>query len=94
MSDHVVKMNGNDRILKLTKREKRLNTFPGLIGEEVFTGKNNLHAVYKEDLGLWYLKLEKGAVPEGLKQQWTSFSALMKHTKLYFDGKAIDVKEE
>ena len=85
-------MLGNDRILKLTQREP--GTSPGLIGREVFKGANDLHAMYNTDTGLWYFKLDRGEIPEALKQHFTSFSAAFKHVKNYFNGKKIDVTEE
>ena len=86
------KMLGNDRVLKLTQRNPKDS--PGLIGREVFTGGNKLHAIYQEDTGLWHFKLEHGAVPEPLKQQFTSFNGMMKYAKTFFDNKNIDITEE
>ena len=88
------KMLGNDRILKLKQRNPDSKEGPGLIGREVFTGANNLHAVYDDSQQLWYLKLERGAVPEALRQRFTSFSQLYKVCQTYFENKDIDVYEE
>ncbi len=86
------KMLGNDRVLKLTQRNP--NSSPGLIGREVFKGANELHAMYNTDTGLWYFKLDRGDVPEALRQHFTSFSHAFKHAKTYFEGKKIDIAEE
>jgi hypothetical protein len=88
------KMLGNDRILKLKQRNPDSKASPGLIGKEVLSGGNNLHAMYDDSQQLWYLKLEHGPVPEKLRQRFTSFSQLYKVTALYFDHKDIDVYEE
>jgi hypothetical protein len=85
------KMLGNDRVLTLTKRNPKDN--PGMIGESIFTGGNVLHAIYKEDTGLWHLKLDKGTIPIALQQHFTSFTGLMKVTKTYFDNRNVDVTE-
>ncbi len=86
------KMLGNDRVLKLTQREP--GTSPGLIGTEVFKGVNDLHAMYNTETGLWYFKLDRGEIPQALKQHFTSFSHAFKHAKTYFEGKKINVVEE
>lgn len=89
-----VKVIGNDRPLKLTQRNPNPKNSPGLIGREVFTGANKLHALYDESTGLWKFKLDHGVLPEVLRQQFTSFIALMKHAKTYFNNKDIDIVED
>lgn len=86
------KETGNDRILKLKKMEglKARDSY-GMVDPGVFEGKNNLHAIYDQDLQLWYLKYEQGGLPPPLKQHFTSYGAVVKHCKRYFAGRNIDI---
>jgi hypothetical protein len=72
-----------DRILKLKPNLNAKNAALYL--------NNNLHAV--QDSGLWYLKLDRGAIPSGLQMRWTNFNQLLKYVTTYFKSKDIDVEE-
>lgn len=64
----------------------------GLMDNRLFTGENKLRA-YMEPNGLWSLKYDSGILPEPLKQQFTSFSTLLRITKDYFKKRNIAIKE-
>jgi hypothetical protein len=82
----------NDRILELVIRDKdKPKNSIGLVDNRLFSGGNRLHAV--QDAGLWYLKYDKGKIPAVLEQKFTTFSALLRCTKNYFDQRNIDIKE-
>lgn len=84
----------NDRIIVLTKRDtsKGIATDTGLIDNRLFTGSNKLHAVMQPN-GLWALKYESGILPQPLKQEFTSFTQVMKFLKPYFHKRNVDIKE-
>lgn len=72
-----------DRIIKLTPRS--INR-----GTKLFDN-NELHAT--QEAGMWKLTLDKGELPERLKQRFTGFNTLIKYLTIYFDTRGIDVKE-
>lgn len=82
----------NDRVLKVSIRDdsKPKNSI-GLVDNRLFTGGNEIHAI--QDAGLWSLRYDKGTVPKALQQQFTSFNALLKVVKNYFDTRNIDIEE-
>lgn len=83
----------NIRVLSLGRMEgKNVLTNVGTIDNRILTGENKLRA-FMEPNGLWSLKYEFGAVPEPLRQQFTSFSALNKVVKEYYHKRNIEVKE-
>lgn len=83
----------NTRILKLERKEgKNVLTETGLIDNRLFTGENNLRAI-QEPNSLWSLKYDHGSVPEFLRQQFTSFSTLIKVVTEYFNKRNIIIKE-
>jgi hypothetical protein len=79
-----------DRILILKVNGIAKDT-RGLLERRIFAGDNKIHAI--QDSGLWYLRYEKGGLPEGLKQRWTNFNQLMKFVTGYFKSRNIDVEE-
>lgn len=85
------KMRSPDRILVLTIVDPKLPT--GLVDPQAFAGTNPLHAKRDDTYGLWYLQYERGVLPEPLKQKFTSFKALLKHSGEYFAKRNIDIKE-
>ncbi|SRR6266849_10115952 len=88
-----------NRILKLIPLDGgavisvKRNTF----NLNAFKGDKNLHAI--QDAGLWRLEYRSadgsgaGALPEPLKQQWTSFNQLMKFLVPYFESRNVKVEE-
>lgn len=84
----------SDRILVLSKRDTSKNTVTdsGLIDNRLFTGGNKLHAVMEPN-GLWSLHYDAGIVPPAMRQQFTTFSQVMKFLKQYFYKRNIEIKE-
>lgn len=84
----------NDRVLVLKKRDaaKNTTTDTGLIDNRLFTGGNKLHAVMQPN-GLWALNYDFGILPPPLRQEFTSFTQVMKFLKQYFHKRNIEIKE-
>lgn len=84
----------NDRVFKLTPRpgEKTL-TDTGLVDTRLFKGENKLHAVMEPASCHWFMKYEKGGLPEPLKSRYTSFPKLVEAAKQYFSGRGVDIEE-
>lgn len=63
----------------------------------LFQGDKQLHAV--QDAGLWHLVYKSsdgtgaGALPEQLKQRWTSFNQLLKYLIIYFENRGVKIEE-
>jgi hypothetical protein len=82
----------NDRVIIPVRREGNTMTDQGLVDNRIFNGGNRIHAVQDES-GLWVLRYDSGSVPPALRQQFTSFSQLLKFLRSYFDKRNIDIKE-
>ncbi len=88
-----------NRVLKLIPLDggvvvsTRRNTF----NLNAFKGDKNLHAI--QDAGLWHLEYRTesgqsaGALPEPLKQQWTSYNQLIKFLIPYFESRNVKIEE-
>lgn len=88
------KLKSDDRVFTLSVIDEKLPlTYHGMVDKRLFTGENKLHAVKDPQYQLWYLKYEMGAVPEPLKQQFTSFKVLHKFCVEYFKKRNIEIKE-
>ena len=88
------KMKSDDRliILKPIDGKKTLSS-TGMPDKRLFTGENKLHAVLDLRTGMWHLHYEIGALPGGLKGNWTLFSELEKHVRAYFKSRNVEVTE-
>lgn len=88
------KMRSDDRILVLSIQEgKSAKGSTGLLDTRLFSGDNQLHAVKDPTTCFWYLKYDKGGVPEALKGRYTAFKDLLKFAQAYFNERNIDIKE-
>lgn len=86
-------INPDERILVLRKIDGlNAKTSTGLVDNRLFTGENKLKA-YKSPEGLWYLKYDSGILPDSLKQQFTTFTMLIRILKEYFRKRNIEIKE-
>lgn len=65
----------------------------GMTDKRLFTGENKIHAIKDNQTGLWYLRYEKGVVPEEFKQHFTTASVLVKFIEDYYRRRNITVKE-
>lgn len=83
-----------DRVITLTPRAgKDTLSSTGLVDPRLFNGTNVMYASMGPS-GLWSIRYKHGLPPEELRQQFTSFTNLMKHLKIYFGKRNIDVKED
>lgn len=86
------KMRGNDRVLELKIIDGTLpKRSTGLVDSSIFKGDNKLHAIFDDQTQLWYLKYDRGIVPPALKQSFTSYSALIRFVKPYFEKRNIEI---
>lgn len=87
-------MRSPDRVIVLkTLDDKKPLTSKGMVDSRLFTGENKLHAVMDMQSCLWRLKYEQGAIPPGLKGNFTSFKALLQHAREYFSTRNIEIIE-
>lgn len=83
---------GMDRVLLLEPIDGKPLSSKGVVDPRLFTGENKLHAIRTDNDQLWSFKYEAGAVPEPLKDKFTSFSKLLKHAEVYFSTRNVRVK--
>lgn len=82
-------LRSNDRILILELDDPK-NKDSGLVDPQVFTGKNNLHAVMDERC-MWRFKYERGVVPPPLREIFTSFKLAYEHAELYLKSRNVKI---
>lgn len=89
------KERSDDRVLVLKLMEgKTAQSSSGMLDNRIFTGENNVHAIRNPLTNLWYLKYDKGGLPQGLRtQKFTSFNKLHTFVKEYFKRRNIEIKE-
>lgn len=88
------KMNSLDRVIVLEPMEdaKTLSA-SGEVDMRLFKGENNLHAIYDIQKGLWFLRYEKGIIPEAMKQMFSEFQPLLDFVRVYFQKRNVRVTE-
>lgn len=85
----------NDRLLKITPKEGfNPESSTGLVDNRLFLGDNKLHALLDTQKHLWYLKYDKGGLPEPLKVKFTTYKHLLDYVKSYFDKRNLTVTED
>jgi len=85
-------MNNDDRVLVMEVKEgENVKATTGLVDNRLWKGGNKLHAVREPQTSFWYLKYEKGGLPETLKQKFTSFTALRRHAERYFEQRGLEL---
>lgn len=88
------KMRSKDRIFKLGIIDPKLpKSSTGMVDTQLLTGENNLHAKMDPETCFWSFKYESGILPQSLRANFTSFSALKKHAEDYLRNKNIEIKE-
>lgn len=88
------KMKSDDRVLVLKPVEgKQTLASDGSVDKRLFTGENNLHAIYDEVSGVWSMKYDKGAIPGGLQGRFTLFSELLSTARSYFNKRNVGIVE-
>ena len=87
------KMKSNDRVLELAPIEGKTSLDTrGLPDKRLFTGEQKLHIKMDPATCLWYCQWEQnGVLPGGLKGNFTSFKAAIKHAENYFFQRNISV---
>lgn len=91
---NTTKMKSNDRVFVLEKVEgTQGKSTSGMIDNRLFDGGNKLHAKLDPHSMLWSVNMDKGLVPQVLKQQWTSFPKLKDYVTSYYANRGVRVKE-
>lgn len=87
------KLRSNDRVLELSPIEgKTALSTQGLADKRLFTGEQKLHVKMDPNTTLWFFQWEQnGVIPGGLKGQFTSFKAALKHAEDYFFHRNVKV---
>lgn len=82
-----------DRVLELAPMEgKPALTTQGTPDKRLFTGEQKLHVKMDPATTLWYFQWEQnGVLPGGLKGNFTSPKAAIKHAENYFFHRNIQV---
>lgn len=66
----------------------------GLVDNRLLKGGNNLRAIKDPQNGsIWMFKYDSGALPEPLKQKFTSFTKLKQFAEEYLGRRNIQIKE-
>ena len=87
-------LKANDRVLVLAKMEgKDAKGSTGLVDPRLMQGDNKVHVIQNEQDQLWNFKYEKGAIPEDMKQRFTSFAKALEFAKSYYAKRNIEVIE-
>ena len=83
----------DDRIIHMQKKEgEKIRGATGLVDNRLMTGDNKLHAVFEGHTCLWYLKYEKGGMPEPLRdKRYTSFRKAVDAAELYFGKRGLEI---
>lgn len=88
------KERSTDRILVLKIIDgKKPTSSLGNVDTRLFKGENKLHAIMDPRTCLWYFKYDSGALPEPLKQKFTSFNKLLEFARAYFVKRNIEIAE-
>jgi len=89
------KMRTNERKFVLERVEgDKVRRNDGTVDNTLFTGDNNLIAVFDPETNMWGLRYEKGTLPGAFKdQRFTQFAKLVAYVKNYYAKRGIEVKE-
>lgn len=88
------KMKTPDRVLTIEPLDgQKVKSASGMIDPRLFDGTNKLHAVMDPVTCLWHFKYEMGSIPEGLRGEFTGFSAAKKFASEYFHKRNIKITE-
>lgn len=87
-------MHSLDRVIVLQPMEgKTALSGTGAPDKGLFTGENNLHAVYDNVYGLWVMKYDRGQLPGGLEGKFTDLDLLLAHVRSYFAKRNVEIVE-
>ena len=84
------KYNSDDRRLVLKPIEGKYSARDsGLIGSNLVSGESVVHAIRNPMNNIWSFKYTAGTLPQPLRQQFTTFSNLLKFAEGYFNRRGI-----
>ena len=63
----------------------------GLLDPRIFTGEQNVYAVKDDQTNLWYIRYDRGIMPEPLQERFTSFEKCLRHAQQYFKKRNVQV---
>lgn len=63
------------------------------IDTRLLSGNNHLRAMKDPQMSLWYLRMEKGTVPEAFRSAFTSFNAAKVFVEQYYIKRGVKVTE-
>lgn len=86
-------MRKSDRVFILELIDPNDKANKAKVDTRLIDGNNHLHAVKQFETPLWYLKLERGMLPDALKSSFTSFTALQKFVEQYYIKRGVKVTE-
>jgi len=93
-SKEMEKMHSLDRVIVLKPMEgKSALDVTGAPDKRLFTGENNLHAIFNNTFGLWELKYDSGSLPGGLDGKFTDLDILLQHVRQYFGKRNVEIVE-
>lgn len=86
-------LRSSDRVLELSPLDgKTALSNQGQADKRLFTGEQKLHVKMDPATCFWYFQWEtNGVIPGGLKGQFTSFNAALKHAEDYFFHRNVKV---
>lgn len=86
------KMRSTDRVLVLEVIDgEKIKSSTGMVDQRLFQGGNKLHAKRSPQYDLWELKYEQGAVPEPLRQKYTTFATLFKEASRFYEKRGLKI---
>lgn len=89
------KMHKNERKFVLERIEgEKPRRSDGTVDTTLFTGENNLWAVFDPMTNMWNLKYTRGTLPGAFAgQRFTQFSRLRSYVSDYYENRGIKIKE-
>lgn len=82
----------DDRVLVLEPIPgDKVKSSKGDYDPRLFSGENKLHAIRDPDTNLWFLKYDKGGLPEPLKQRFTNFQSTKEYVERYFQRRGLQI---
>lgn len=70
---------------------KKPLTTSGAIDSRLFTGENQLVAIYDTASGMWSARYTIGATPMGLQQRFTLFNELVEYLRQFYRLRNVEI---
>lgn len=88
------KMHTLDRVIVLKPKEgEKVLSAQGSFDTRLFTGENKLHAIYRIETGLWFMKYDNGVLPQALQCQFQTLDELMDFVRGYYQKRNVEIQE-